>query len=183
MYRISIFTGSPAALIVIIMSGCSFMLRLASLEERYYETIVQDTFAVSIVPVSKISGTVPAVGDSISLPASNISMVRISEKELLIKTPIRKETLTEYRNKVIPVRTKQVDRSRHYQDSYNRTDAINRVSTKDKSRTDSNNKQKEKTDNSTKSVKRTSSFPWWWWLIIVCSLGVFWLIRKNLWLR
>jgi hypothetical protein len=137
----------------------------------------QDTVDVRILPIDQLRGVELAVGQNLSIPDMDIEIVRVSEKEVLVRTPVRTETRT--RTTFVPVRN--VDKSRTSvrtrlttkvdnsvkTDTDIRTKEDNDVRTKevDKSQTDSGNKTRTKTVD--KDITR-NGFPWW--IIILATV-------------
>ncbi len=97
------------------------------------------------------------------MPEMNMKIIRISHNELLIKTPVRRERLTEYHNQVIAV--KHIDKSRNYQDSYNR---------------DRSNNAPRKIKTVEKTVQKThSGLPWWIIIAIAGAIAALWYVRAK----
>ena len=127
----------------------------------------EDTVDVRIVPVEQIEGLELEIGQNLSIPGLDIEVHRFSEKEVIVKTPIRREVRTE--TTLVP--TRQVDKSRTYVNSKNRTKEV------DKSRQNSGNKtrQVEKTKTVDKNINR---FPWWI-ILLALLLGLLMWGWKN----
>lgn len=163
-----------------LLSACGLLKPIARRtvpDQHSHRTAISDTFSLSMVPVDKITGQIPAIGDSLSIPALGMSIHRISQTQALIKTPVRRETRIEKQTLFIPT----VDKSRHYTDSYNRTD----TNIKDKSQNAPRKiKEVEKTDNSVtrKTHKGLSQWGTTWWIIILIVAGcaAAWYIRQRI---
>lgn len=130
-----------------------------------------DTVDIRIVPVEQIRGIDLEIGQNLSIPELDIEIRRISEKEILIKTPVRQQIRTE--TTFVP--TRQVDKSRTYVNSNNSSKEV------DKSQTDSGNKTRtvEKTKTVDKNINRLP----WWLILLAILLGLIswgWKNRKKL---
>lgn len=151
--------------------------------KTYQHTDLQqaDTVDIRMISVDSMSGLDMDIGQKLSIPELDIEIVRVSEKELLVRTPVRTETRT--RTTFVPVRTKEVDKSRTKVDNSVKTDTDNSVRTTDKSRTRTRTKEdndvrtkevdKSRTDsgNRTKTVDKDitrNGFPWW--IIILAAV-------------
>ncbi|WP_421977148.1 hypothetical protein [Roseivirga seohaensis] len=115
------------------------------------------------------------IGESISFPDLKMNIIRISENEALVqsKTEVvtQKESFTQF------VATKTVDKSK----DKSQTDSNNKEKVVDNSETDSNNKAKksdnEKTKDNHKQVKR--GFPWVILLVsVLVGLALFFIYKK-----
>jgi hypothetical protein len=159
-----------------------------------------DTVDIRLISVDSLSGLDMDIGQKLSIPDMDIEIVRVSDKEVLVRTPVRTETRT--RTTFVPVRTKEVDKRRTNVrtkiDNSVRTDTDNSVRTTDKSRTrtrtkedndvrtkdvdksrtDSGNKTRTKTKTVDKEVTR-NGFPWWIILIAILLGVVGWLIKNR----
>jgi hypothetical protein len=142
-------------LLTLFLLGCS--------DKQYVQSSIEsvDTTDIRLVPVDKLQGIKLEVGQKLSIPDLDIEISKINDKELLVKTPVRREIRTE--TTIIP--TKQVDKSRTYHDSFN----------KDKSKVKEVTKQVEKTKTVDKNINR---FPWWILILALVVILLIWIIRK-----
>lgn len=146
-----------------------------------------DTVETHVVRIGQVSGQVPDIGQSLSIPELDINVVRLSDSVLLVRTPVRTDTRTFVRT----VATRQVIKNAFNQDSYNDTDTNNKRAIIDSPESGNRLKRsqhrsqdsgnKSKVDN---SQKTKNGLPWWLiLLIILVILGiVVWNVAKpNLW--
>lgn len=157
-------------LLLSIISGILLILTsvLLGCSEKSYtqsSTESKDTTDIRLVPVEQLKGVELAIGQKLSIPDLDIEIIRVSEKEVLVKTPVRQEIRTE----TTFVATKEVDKSRTYNDSFNK------ATWKDKSKVKEVTKQIEKTKTVDKNINR---FPWWILILILLIIVIGWIIRK-----
>lgn len=155
--------------LVIILLICALAILTSCSRKVYQQTSVEqtDTVDISLVPVEAIKGVQLLPGQLLSIPSLDIELVRVSEKEVLVRTPVRTSVRTE--TTFVPV--KNVDKSRTDNRTY--TDSNNT----DKSRTDSGNRTKQ-VDKDVSKSKEVSGFPWWI-IILGVVLGILgWLAKR-----
>lgn len=156
-----------------------------------------DTVETHVVRIGQVSGQVPDIGQSLSIPELDINVVRLSDSVLLVRTPVRTDTRTFVRT----VATRQIIKNAFNADSYNQQDTKSRNSLRlnKKSRNilrlnnkkaiqdspESGNRLKKSQHRATGSGnrskqldKQTTNFPWWWWLLVLI-LGIgYWVLRR-----
>ncbi len=174
-----LYIAQAARRLVFVISLTSLLSACNQSSYQQTDVVERDTVDVQIIPAEQIQGLDMAIGQKLSIPDMDIEIVRLSEKEVMVKTPVRTETRT--RTTFVPV--KKVDKSRTKVDNSVRTkvdtDTDSSVRTVDKSRTRVRTKDVDKTRTKTvdKEVTR-NGFPWWI-LILVAVLGVAgWLAKR-----
>lgn len=143
-----------------------------------------DSVETHIVRVSEIEGTVPDIGQSLSIPNIDFHMTRVSDSLVIVRTPVRTDTRTFVRNVSPPwTRGKTIIKNAFNSDSYNKEDINNKRAIQDSpesgNRLKKSQHRSQDSGNRSKQVdKQATNFPWWWWLILVV-LGVGgWVLRK-----
>lgn len=157
----------------------------------------KDTVDIRLISVDSLSGMDMAIGQKLSIPDMDIEIVRVSEKEVLVRTPVRTETRT--RTTFVPVKkvdkrrtnVRTVDKSRTRTrtevDNSVRTDTDTDVRTTDKSRTRTRTKEVDKSRTGSGNKTRTKTvdkevtrngFPWWI-LILSAILGLTGYLAKK----
>lgn len=138
-----------------------------------------DSVETHIVRVSEIKGTVPDIGQSLSIPDIDFHMARVSDSLVIVRTPVRTDT----RSFVRYVSTRQVFKNAFNSDSYNDEDTNNKRAIIDSPESGNRLKksQHRSSDSGNKSKqldKQVTNFPWWWWLIILLLGIAVWFFKK-----
>ena len=168
---------------ILLFLGLSAMM--LSCQPPPQQTVLEkhDSTIIRIVPIDSIQGTVPDIGQKLSIPNLDVEIFRVSESEVLLKTPVRTEVRTDVR--IVETRrggdrinVREVNKSRSWFNSRNRNsqnqDSGNKTGRVHGGRQSA--KHVEKTRTVDKEVSR-NGLPWWW-LIIAGAVGGVYLYFK-----